>query len=232
KLASLQGSGLPSGRIAASVAQFSQNENEMRQAARAKLSSILSLHPAGYAQLNRPGFTQCSEDQRQVMIDAILAAIAGRPDHPVPRAVLDRVLGRLSGAVAPGFSAAGCQILYRETDILICRDPGAMLGRAPEHSPQSLAIKGGKMRHFDRRFEIQASEDGWVEALGARAKALPKAEHSVLMALPATVRPLIPVIRNGQGGLSSPILGGSGHVNFLGSEIIMRKLAPISLGTV
>jgi tRNA(Ile)-lysidine synthase len=232
KLTALQSADLPPGRIAVSVDLFAQIEDQVRQAAQSKLPSILKLHPAGYAQLSRPAFNQCSDDQRRVIVDAVLAAIAGRPDHPVPRAVLDRVLGRLSGAVAPGFSAAGCQILCRDTDILICRDPGAMLGRAPEHSPQSLPIKKGKMYHFDRRFEIQASENGWAEALGARAKALQKEERRVLMALPAMVRPLIPVIRNEKGDLSSPILGGAGHVNFMGSEIITRKLAPISLGAV
>jgi len=207
-LAALQEAGLQSGRIAHSVHLLGQLENESRQQAKALLDKCLQLYPTGYARLRCKTVLQAPGPIRERALGAVLASVAGRGTMPISNAMVRRALAKLYLTPARGFCAAGCRLSIQGPDILISRDPGAVLGRAPDHKSLCLSIKAGEPVYFDNRFAITATMDGWVEALGKRRKFLPPAEHKALMALPAPVRPVVPVSRDLTGALSSPVLGG------------------------
>ena len=230
-LAALHGAGLQSGRIAKSVHLLGQLENERRQQANALLDQALQLDPAGYARLRCAPVLQAPTIIREKALGAVLASVAGHGRAPVPHGLVRRACTKLQAAPGRGFSAAGCRLILQGPDILISRDPGAVLGRAPDHKGLCIPIKAGEPVYFDNRFTITATMDGWVEALGKRGKLLPLAEYKALMTLPAPVRPVVPVWRDRSGALSSPVLGGAGEVQFLAKVILSRKLASFSHGT-
>jgi tRNA(Ile)-lysidine synthase len=230
-LAALQGAGLQSGRIAKSVHLLGQLENERRNEAMAWLQSALSFHLAGYACLQCRALETTPAMITHRALGAVLASVAGRGITPVSNALVHRTLAKLRTTQERGFCAAGCRLSVQGAEVLISRDPGAVLGRAPHHEGLSVQIKAGEPVYFDDRFTISANMDGWAEALGKRGKLLTPAEHKALMMLPAPVRPVVPVLRDQTGALSSPVLGGAGEVQFLGKTILSRKLAPFSHGT-
>ncbi|PHS29451.1 MAG: tRNA lysidine(34) synthetase TilS [Robiginitomaculum sp.] len=230
-LAALHGAGLQNGRIAKSTLLLGQLENERRNKTMTWLQSALSFYPAGYALLPRLALETPPVIIAHMALGAILASVAGLGFTPVPNPLVHRTLIKLRTTQGRGFCAAGCRLSIQGPDILISRDPGVVLGRAPNHKRLSLPVKASETLYFDDRFHISAAIDGWIETLGNRARLLPPLERKILMALPAPVRPVVPVLRDQTGALSSPVLGGVGEMQFLGKIILSRKLAPFSHGT-
>ena len=230
-LTALHDAGLPDGRIAQSVRGLGELEQERRQLAKILLDRYLQLYPAGYARLHRDTLLMAPAPIRDTALGAVLASVAGRGVTPVPNPLVHRTLAKVRTTQGRGFCAAGCRLSVQGDDILISRDPGAMLGRAPDHKGLCLPITAGEPVYFDDRFSICAVINGWAEALGNRGRLLPPAEHKALMDLPAPARPVVPVLRDQAGALSSPVLGGIGGIQFLGKAILSRKLAPFSHGT-
>ncbi len=221
KLTALYTAGLEKGRMARSAAHLGQLEDRRRENTRALLKYGLHLDPAGFARLSRLALGP-------ITLGAVLAAVSGKAGMPLSPALVDKTATRLAQKAFKPFCTAGCCLSLMGDDILISRDPGAILGRAPDHQCLRTPMTSGQGLIFDQRFEITMPCDGHIEALGRRAKNLSKAQRRHLLRLPAAVRPLIPVLVDTDGGLSSPLLGDAGHAIFLGQEIITRKLASFS----
>ncbi len=229
RLTSLHQTALGKGRIARSVTLLGVLENQKREQARALLTTMVQWHPAGFALVCHNRLAMAEPVIAQVTLAAIMAAIAGNGGTPpMPGNTVRRVIIRLGIEKGPGFCVAGCRLARTGAQVLVSRDPGAMLGRTPDRKKLSEPVYKGQMILFDNRFEIMPERDGWVEALGLRAKTLPRSQRDALYALSSAARPLVPVVRDKDGGLCSPLLGGKGSSRFLGVEIVTRFLAPFS----
>lgn len=228
KLADLHQDGLASQRIAHSVRLLGQLENLRRRDADTLLNASTELYQAGYAVVDVSHFASASPVPRDTTLAAVMAAIAGTGSTPLPISTVRRTAMRLLAEPGAAFSVAGCHVRRKGSEVLISRDPGAVLGRSPKRQMKRVQAQKGQKTLYDSRFEIIAPNDGWIETLGERARALPPQEYNNLMALPAAVRPTLPVLRDNTDTLSSPLLGGKGVCLFLGQPIIRRNLAPFS----
>lgn len=224
----LQQNGLAAGRIARSVRLLGELENTRRQQAEALLTSAVKWHRAGFAVLRHELLTMAEPIIAQATIATILAAIAGNGGRPLAGNTARRVITRMNEKKAAAFCMAGCRLEHIGADMLISRDPGAVLGRAPDRKSLSMPVHENQIVLFDNRFEVIAPKGGWIEALGQRSKQLPKRQRDALYTLPAATRPMVPVFCDETSALSSPVLGGSGELKFLGKEITARLLAPFS----
>ncbi|MDO9222933.1 MAG: tRNA lysidine(34) synthetase TilS [Caulobacter sp.] len=111
-------------------------------------------------------------------------------------------------------SLAGARIEADWTELRVMREAGEITrrGRPP------LALPPGQAVVWDGRFELTATRPGLtVQALSGLATRLPDAEQRRLKSIPAAARPALPVISDGEGRVSCPILAErpSTHVRAL-----------------
>jgi tRNA(Ile)-lysidine synthase len=227
-LAALHSAGLAPRRIYNAVQNLALLEQKRRSAMLDVLADTLVFHPAGYAVWQLEALRQADAAMQQPLLAAVLASIAGKGDMPLRNAAMARIATRLTAKPASPFSAAGCRLQPGLDTVLMSRDPGAVLGRGPKRQMLCIPVRKGQSVCVDNRFEMVAPQDGVIEALGRDAKALPDEQRHALYALPAAVRPLVPVFRNQAQMLSSPVLGGAGYCRFLGPTLLARRLAPFS----
>jgi tRNA(Ile)-lysidine synthase len=227
-LAALQSAGLAPRRLYDSIQNMALLEQKRRAAMLNVLTETLVFYPAGYAVLQLDALRQADAAMQQTVLAAVLASIAGKGEAPLPKAAIAGVAIRLFEKFTTPFSAAGCRLQPGLDTVLISRDPGAVLGRGPKRQKLRIPVRKGQSVCVDNRFEMVAPQDGVIEALGLSAKALPDEQRHALYALPAAVRPLVPVFRNPAQMLTSPVLGGAGQCRFLGPTLLERRLAPFS----
>jgi len=112
---------------------------------------------------------------------------------------LKRLVARLRSGEAFTATLAGARIASDGVTAAFTRDPG----RA---GPPRVAVAPGEPVVWDGRFEILADGPGTVRALGGLSTQLPKAQQAALRALPATIRPTLPVMVSRDGAVCCPIL--------------------------
>lgn len=131
---------------------------------------------------------------------ALCAAGTARP----PRgASLARIIAGLRRGDPFTVTLAGARIEVGWTDIIVMRDAGEITrgGLAP------LDLPAGRTLVWDGRFEVTAAAPGLrlVPLAGLAAK-LPESERKRLSVIPSAARPTLPVIFDGDGAVSCPIL--------------------------
>ncbi len=112
---------------------------------------------------------------------------------------LERLVARLRSGEAFTATLAGARIASDAEAAAFTRDPGR--AGLPE-----IAVQPGRAVVWDGRFEIEADIPGAVRALGGLSRQLPKAQQAALRALPAAIRPTLPVMVSRDGAVSCPIL--------------------------
>ncbi|MDP2213382.1 tRNA lysidine(34) synthetase TilS [Phenylobacterium sp.] len=112
---------------------------------------------------------------------------------------LERLVVRLRSGEAFTATLAGARIASDGATAVFTRDPGR--AGLPE-----VALAPGQPVVWDGRFEILSDRPGTVRALGGLSRRLPKAQQAALRALPATIRPTLPVMVSRDGAVSCPIL--------------------------
>jgi tRNA(Ile)-lysidine synthase len=168
-----------------------------------RLARWLMLHPAGFAWIDPRGFAGAAALSLKAL-GAILAAISGS-DYPPRRERLARLYAELAEGLGQGRTLGGCFVLPRRGQILICREP------APISAPAPVTACG--VTRWDGRFQVKpvpaAPAALWLGALGedydAIAHELP--EIATAAAIPAAVRPSLPVLRDAKGVVAVPALG-------------------------
>ncbi len=232
-LACLRRHGLAPGRIAATVRNLAALEQQRRRHATALLDQAVRWHGAGYAVLDLADIEDVLSGKAESIarvLDAVLAGVSGKGAPSLSHARARHLVQQLKPGVRCTRSLAGCRLHSNGAQVLISRDPGAVLGRGRKASAGMVAVAAGDHVVCDGRFALPAAQAVHLKALGDAAACLPQSQYQALGALPAAVRRTVPVMEHAAGGLVSPVLGGAGTVQFLGREIARRLLAPFSHG--
>lgn len=112
---------------------------------------------------------------------------------------LERLVARLHSGKAFTATLAGARVASDGETAAFTRDPGR--AGLPE-----MAIEPHRPVVWDGRFEILSDVPGTVRALGGLSRRLPKAQQAALRALPAIIRPTLPVMVSRDGAVCCPIL--------------------------
>ncbi len=130
---------------------------------------------------------------------------AGGTSRPPRGDRLERLVARLRSGEAFTATLAGARIASDGRTAAFTRDPGR--AGLPE-----AAVAPGRPTVWDGRFEIETTVPITVRALGGLSVQLPKTQQAALRALPATIRPTLPVMVSRDGAVSCPILAGDPSV--------------------
>jgi tRNA(Ile)-lysidine synthase len=124
---------------------------------------------------------------------------AGGTSRPPRGDRLERLVARLRSGEAFTATLAGARIASDGRTAAFTRDPGR--AGLPEAS-----VTPGRPTVWDGRFEIETTVPITVRRLGGLSVKLPKTQQAALRALPATIRPTLPVMVSRDGAVSCPIL--------------------------
>lgn len=124
---------------------------------------------------------------------------AGGTSRPPRGDRLERLVARFRSGEAFTATLAGARIASDGRTAAFTRDPGR--AGLPEAS-----VAPGRPTVWDGRFEIETTVPITVRALGGLSRKLPKTQQAALRALPATIRPTLPVMVSRDGAVSCPIL--------------------------
>jgi tRNA(Ile)-lysidine synthase len=130
---------------------------------------------------------------------------AGGTSRPPRGDRLQHLVARLRSGEAFTATLAGARIASDGETAAFTRDPGR--AGFPE-----LSLAPGEPTVWDGRFEIEATVPVTVRALGGLSRQLPRAQQAALRALPAAIRPTLPVILSRDGAVSCPILADNPSV--------------------
>jgi tRNA(Ile)-lysidine synthase len=130
---------------------------------------------------------------------------AGGTSRPPRGDRLERLVARLRSGETFTATLAGARIASDGRTATFTRD----LGRAglPEQS-----VLPGAPAVWDGRFEILSDAAATVRPLGGLSRRLPRTQQAALRALPAMMRPTLPVMVSRDGAVSCPILAGDPSV--------------------
>jgi len=240
-LAAWEGAGVCAARWTALAAAAAKADAVERAAAARLIASGVRLFDGGWAQIDRVRFAGAARPVRVRALEAVIGAVAGTPG-PAPRASLERALDALSGSgpgSGPGSGFRGITLSgaalspMSEGQVLVARDPGAVLGRVDDvahvEGARPLAQVSGRwpvMRAgvWDGRFRIGAAltTGGQVVPAEAVLDRLNAADRARLLTYPALARRTAPVLLDTDGMMT--LARGV----FMGSQAIARRLFPQS----
>jgi tRNA(Ile)-lysidine synthase len=124
---------------------------------------------------------------------------AGGTARPPRGDRLERLVARLRSGARFTATLAGARIASDGQTAAFTRDPGR--AGLPE-----IAVLPGEPTVWDGRFEILSDAPGTVRALGGLSRRLPRAQQAALRAIPAAMRPTLPVVVSRDGAVCCPIL--------------------------
>ena len=139
---------------------------------------------------------------------------AGGASRPPRGDRLQHLVARLRSGEAFTATLAGARIASDGETAAFTRDPG----RA---GFPSLSLAPGEPTVWDGRFEIEATVPLTVRALGGLSRRLPRAQQAALRALPAAIRPTLPVILSRDGAVCCPILAD--HPSVRASALVLPR---------
>jgi len=183
------------------------------------LALTATLAPQGYLRLDRDGLRRAPASAvRRLLAAGVLCAGGG--ERPPRGERLDRLLDKALAAAPFQATLAGSKIVGDE-GLLICRDTG----EARRGGLAGVALAPGVPAVWDGRFELTARDQGFAaRALAGGMSGLDKAQRQALHALPAPVRPGLPVVAGAKGLAVCPILACAPSVR-VRSLIAARFLA-------
>ena len=139
---------------------------------------------------------------------------AGGTSRPPRGDRLQHLVARLRSGEAFTATLAGARIASDGETAAFTRDPGR--AGFPE-----LSLAPGEPTVWDGRFEIEATVPVTVRALGGLSRRLPRAQQAALRALPAAIRPTLPVILSRDGAVCCPILAD--HPSVRASALVLPR---------
>ncbi|RYF94592.1 MAG: tRNA lysidine(34) synthetase TilS [Caulobacteraceae bacterium] len=166
------------------------------------------------------------QGEKEALTAAERAGIISLPRNPSPKALAAACLCAAGTSAPPRTeqvaallerlahedviaSLAGARIEAAGDQLTITRETGE-LSRAPQ---PPLPLSQNEPAVFDGRFELTATAPGLaVQPLRGHAARLPKAQEAALKALPAAARGSLPLVTDGAGLWTCPILADSPSV--------------------
>jgi len=188
------------------------------------VGQAISLHPAGFARIDRAAFRMVDTSLAVSVLGRIVRTISG--DGYTSRAsALQALAGRLTGDAAfAGSTLGGCRLIGGGACILVCREPAAISG--------DTSIQPGETVVWDRRFRVRlnsvASGSCRIAALGEEGwrQVKPAVPPETASRLPHAVRLGLPALKDNHGVIEVPHLTyGGGNPHAQGGWI--EKIAPV-----
>ena len=169
----------------------------------ALLAHAVSLHPAGFAALNKAALLAAPPDLAERALSALLFALGGGR-YPPRRSAAVHMLRVLRGEARGGRTLGGCQLVEWRGRILVLRELAA--------AASPVVVEPGAVVLWDRRFEASAPATGPRLTLGYLGydgviDLHRKSAGSVAGALPALIHPILPAFRDEKGLAGVPALG-------------------------
>lgn len=197
-VAELGDQGISVATIAGAARIFGDLRAKRETAIEALAKEIVTVHPQGYAEIDRSALGSADPDIARGLISTLILAIGGQ-DYPPRRERLDRLMGHVLGAaVFRPRTLGNCVLGLRQGVIVVRREY-----RTIRHV---LPVIAGKWAVWDGRFRIvfgknagPAGRDRELRALGeagwqAIAPALNRAEFQ---GIPGPVRYALPAVWDG-----------------------------------
>ncbi|MFZ3237106.1 MAG: tRNA lysidine(34) synthetase TilS [Stellaceae bacterium] len=189
--------------IAGEVARLGRERVARERQGDALVAGAVSLHPAGFAALDRRALLAAAPDLAERVLSALLFALGGAR-YPPRRIAVTRMLRVLGGDARGGCTLGGCRFIEWRGRILVLRELAAA---APP-----VAVEPGGVVFWDRRFEAASPAGGPALTLGCLGPAggvelRRQSAASPPAALPRLTHPILPAFWDEKGLLAVPALG-------------------------
>ncbi len=167
----------------------------------AALARAVAIAPQGFLRIEREALRRAPAPRARRMLAAGVLC-AGGGERPPRGDRLGRLFEQALGPASFQATLAGSKIVAEES-LLLTRDAG----EARRGGLASIVLTPGVPAVWDGRFELTAREQGLTaRALASGMSGLDKAQRQALHALPAPVRPGLPIVVGGEGPAICPIL--------------------------
>lgn len=189
------------------------------RASAADLAARVSFLPGGGLGLGRSTLAAADPERARRLLAAALTS-AGGGERPAPAAGVDRLLARLRTPNPFTATLAGARLIAKEA-VLITREAGDLRRKGAG----GLLLSPGVPAVWDGRYEVETTAPGLtIAALGGYAARLAKDSRAALAAVPAPLRPVLPVFI-GAGEPTCPILAQAASPTRLTDLVPARFLA-------
>ena len=171
----------------------------------ARLASLAAMGEGGDIRIDRAILRAAAPSTARRLIGAAAASVGGATGPP-RGGRLEALTNRVLGQSAVSATLCGARVLAGD-EVRFARDAGEASrgGLAP------IALGPNETGVWDGRFEVTAgAEPLTVVRLAGRAPGLDRAERGRLRALPASVRPGLPLTVLADGRLTCALLAGTG----------------------
>jgi tRNA(Ile)-lysidine synthase len=161
---SREGGVLSTWRLSETAAQMGAARNVVEDSVGAVLAKTCRIYPQGYCLLDWASLALSFVDVRRRALAAVLTCIGGRNYTPRYARICNLDGALLEGRIGGGRTLSGCQILKRGDDILICREPSAIIDEVI-----LAGIPSGDPVYWDGRYNIQvknAPEGACIKKFG------------------------------------------------------------------
>ncbi len=133
---------------AAALHRLGLERRRLEGAAATLLARSLTLHPSGWAELDRDALDESAA--ARLAFGSVLQSLGGN-DYPVAEDRRAEALTRLKSGTGADFTLGGCHLRCHGTRLEIHRDWGAIRHRIPE---QGLSADPGNHALWDGRFDV------------------------------------------------------------------------------
>jgi len=224
--------GLTPVRLAETASRLRRERTDLETMTAAAMADAVTVVPAGYAMIDRSVLASLPSSLGWRLVLRCLRTIGG--GAYAPRAErLNALLDWMAEAPTTKAGArtlAGCRIVRRGQDFLICRESAAM-------APQ-IQLRPGTVIGWDGRFEVSVARAlpaglglgglgmrGWAEIVGAK----PDLRNSPL---PSAVRSVLPAVVDARGVVAVPHLGYGRDQKALATirsvRVMFRPMEPLA----
>lgn len=148
-------------RLACLAARLTERARSLDAAARGLIEHAVHFEDA-VARVDWLSWQGDSETSRRAL-SVLLTAVAGAAHEPAPSA-LARLASRLEAASFRGAALGGARIARHGDQLILSRDPGALLGRAGVVPAAPVALPAGREFVWDGRLSLTVSGGGWEVA--------------------------------------------------------------------
>ena len=211
KLAQLDAHGVPVATVAGAARIFGRMRARRESAVAALAADILTMHPAGYAEIARAGLSAADPEPAGGLVAAVLIAVGGL-DYAPRRARFDRLIdAMLQNNDFRSRTLGNCVISSRGDDFVVRREYRTICHCVPGAS--------GCRVLWDRRFTVEFADDPAIDAGGYSVKPLgeegwrqvvsgsDQAAMRKYRAIPGPVRYALPAVWQGEKVVDVPLLG-------------------------